>query len=106
MKVRRINTDWRVVKPFWIVLTMKQYLPLRDFEDITSALNFDTTDLHIVGGCDLYTTKAAGRDKKLYKDIENSLQTQFASAVKVSERLSPPQAESLAASLNLSRASP
>ncbi|KAF2087244.1 Maf1-domain-containing protein [Saccharata proteae CBS 121410] len=83
-----------------------EYLPLRDFEDATSALNFDTPDCHVVGGCDLYTTKAAGSDKKLYKNIESSLESQHESVLKLSASLSPPQAESLAASLNLSRASP
>ena len=83
-----------------------QYLPLRDFEDVTSALNFDTADCHVIGGCDLYTTKAAGSDKKLYKNIENSLESQYESLLRLSASLSPPQAESLAASMNLSRSSP
>ncbi|KAF2759010.1 Maf1-domain-containing protein [Pseudovirgaria hyperparasitica] len=83
-----------------------EYLPLRDFEDVTSALNFTTPDCHVVGGCDLYTTKAAGSDKKLYKSIENTLETQHASLLRLSASLSPPQQESLADSLNLSRSSP
>lgn len=73
---------------------------------MTSALNFDTADCHVIGGCDLYTTKAAGSDKKLYKDIENSLEAQYESLLRLSASLSTPQAESLAASLNLSRSSP
>ena len=52
-----------------------QYLPLRDFDTVTNALNFSTPDCHVIGGCDVYTTKAAGGDKKLYKDIENSLES-------------------------------
>lgn len=83
-----------------------KYLPLRDFEDVTSALNFDTPDCHVIGGCDLYTTKAAGGDKKLYKNIEHSLESQHESVLRLSASLSPPQAESLAESLNLSRSSP
>ncbi|KAF2140589.1 uncharacterized protein K452DRAFT_299326 [Aplosporella prunicola CBS 121167] len=83
-----------------------KYLPLRDFEDATNALNFDTPDCHVVGGCDLYTTKAAGSDKKLYKNIESSLESQHESVLRLSASLSPPQAESLAGSLNLSRSSP
>ncbi|KAL0253044.1 RNA polymerase III-inhibiting protein maf1 [Diplodia seriata] len=83
-----------------------KYLPLRDFEDVTSALNFDTPDCHVIGGCDLYTTKAAGSDKKLYKTIEHSLESQHESVLRLSASLSPPQAESLAESLNLSRSSP
>lgn len=83
-----------------------QYLPLRDFDDVTNALNFDTADCHVVGGCDLYTTKAAGGDKKLYKDIEQSLESQYASLLSFSAALPPPQASAAAESLNLSRSSP
>ena len=73
---------------------------------MTNALNFDTADCHVVGGCDLYTTKAAGADKKLYKDIEHSLESQYASLLSFSAALSPPQAIAAADSLNLSRSSP
>lgn len=83
-----------------------QYLALRELEDVTSALNFETPDCHVIGGCDIYTTKAAGSDKKLYKSIENSLKTQYEQVVKLSISLSLPQSESLAESLNLSRSSP
>lgn len=71
---------------------------------MTSALNFDTPDCHAIGGCDLYTTKAAGTDKKLYKNIENSLESQHESMLRLSASLSPPHIEML--SLNLSRSSP
>lgn len=73
---------------------------------MTSALNFDTTDCHVVGGCDLYTTKAASADKKLYKNIEHSLESQYESLLRLSASLSPPNASSAALSLNLSRSSP
>lgn len=73
---------------------------------MTSALNFDTPDCHVVGGCDLYTTKAAGSDKKLYKSIEHSLEAQYESLLRLSASLSPPQASSAASALNLSRSSP
>ncbi|KAI9734606.1 MAG: hypothetical protein M1834_002207 [Cirrosporium novae-zelandiae] len=83
-----------------------EFLPLREFDDVTEALNFDTADCHVRGGCDLYTTKAAGSDKKLYKDIENSLEAQYESHLRLCASLSPPAASSAAASLNLSRSSP
>ena len=73
---------------------------------MTSALNFTTPDLYILGGCDLYTTKAAGADKKLYKHIENDLEAQYASNVQFSRNLSPPQQDAMADSLNLERKSP
>ncbi|KAI1097535.1 repressor of RNA polymerase III transcription MAF1 [Jackrogersella minutella] len=83
-----------------------KFLPLRDFDVITSALNFSTAECRVKGGCDLYTTKAAGSDKKLYKSIENSLETQHAALIKFGASLSPPQRKEMAASLNLSRSSP
>lgn len=81
-------------------------MSLPDFDVVTNALNFDTPDCHVTGGCDLYTTKAAGSDKKLYKNIDRSLESQHAALLKFGASLSPPQRESLSASLNLSRSSP
>ncbi len=83
-----------------------QFVPNRDLDTVTSSLNFTTPDLHVVGGCDLYTTKAAGGDKKLYKNIENGLEAQYKSNLQFSHSLSPPQAHMMASSLNLSRSSP
>ncbi|KAI1439116.1 Maf1 regulator-domain-containing protein [Xylaria sp. CBS 124048] len=83
-----------------------KFLSLRDFDVITSALNFSTVDCKVTGGCDLYTTKAAGSDKKLYKSIECSLESQHAALLKFGASLSPPQRKEMAASLNLSRSSP
>jgi hypothetical protein len=78
----------------------------RDLDIVTSSLNFSTPDLDVIGGCDLYTTKAAGGDKKLYKNIENGLQEQHQAKLQFSRSLSPPQAQLMAPSLNLSRSSP
>jgi hypothetical protein len=84
-----------------------KFLPLRDFDDVTSALNFHTPDCKVIGGCDLYTTKAAGSDKKLYRNIENSLESQYESLLRLSASVSPPQDSSSGpSSLNLSRSSP
>jgi len=81
-------------------------MPNRDLDIVTSALNFSTPDLHVLGGCDLYTTKAAGSDKKLYKNISNGLESQYQSNLQFSHSLSPPQKDVLATSLNLTRSSP
>ncbi|TVY31211.1 Repressor of RNA polymerase III transcription [Lachnellula hyalina] len=81
-----------------------KFLPLRDFEMVTSALNFQHTDCQVIGGCDLYTTKAAGSDKKLYRNIENSLESQYESLLRLSESVSPEPSGQPA--LNLSRSSP
>nr|POF18586.1 repressor of rna polymerase iii transcription maf1 [Quercus suber] len=67
-----------------------KYLPLADFDTVNNALNFSTPDCHVIGGCDLYTTKAAGGDKKLYKNIDSQLETQYQSLVRLSTSLSPP----------------
>ncbi|KAL4817171.1 Maf1 regulator-domain-containing protein [Aspergillus spinulosporus] len=83
-----------------------KFLPLPEFEDVTSSLNFDTADCHIVGGCELYITKAPRSDRKLYKNIEQSLEAQYESVLRLSASLSPPTASDAAASLNLSRSSP
>ncbi|KAF3405408.1 AP-1 complex subunit sigma-1 [Talaromyces pinophilus] len=86
-----------------------EYLPLPQIEEVSNALNFDTPDLHVVGGCDLYITKAASDDRKLYNKIEQSLESQYESLLKLSASLSPPKASApnnVALSLNLSRSSP
>ena len=75
-------------------------------EGVATSLNFDTADCHIVGGCDVYTTKAARSDRKLYKNIEQSLEAQYESVLRLSASLSPPNASDAAATLNLSRSSP
>lgn len=59
-----------------------------------------------MGGCDLYTTKAARSDRKLYNHIEQSLEAQYESILRLSASLSPPNAHEAAEALNLSRSSP
>jgi len=51
-----------------------KYLDLCALHEVNLALNFDTQDTAIIGGCDLWTVKAAGSDKKLYKRIEKTLE--------------------------------
>ena len=85
---------------------LKQFMPTRELDIVSSALNFTTPDLHVLGGCDLYTTKAAGGDKKLTKTIENGLEAQYRSNLQFSQSLSPPQITQMASTLNLSRSSP
>ncbi|KAE8450741.1 hypothetical protein EG329_005654 [Mollisiaceae sp. DMI_Dod_QoI] len=82
-----------------------KFIPLRDFDDVSSALNFEAPDCHVIGGCDLYTTKAAGSDKKLYRNIENSLESQYESLLRLSASVSPPHDEG-PSPLNLTRSSP
>ncbi|KAI5820192.1 Maf1 regulator-domain-containing protein [Pyronema omphalodes] len=72
-----------------------KFLPLRKLDPINRALVFDTPDSRIVGGCEIYTTKAAGADKKLYKSISNTLSSRYESDLRLSESLSPPHSSSL-----------
>ncbi|GMM33092.1 RNA polymerase III-inhibiting protein [Saccharomycopsis crataegensis] len=44
-----------------------------DIELVNQALQFETADCRIQGGCDLFSTRPAGSDKKLYKIIDNHL---------------------------------
>ena len=88
------------------MLTQYKYMQNRNFDVVTSSLNFSTPDMDVVGGCDLYTTKAAGNDKKLQKNIEHELEEQHKSNLQFSKSLSPPQAQMMSDSLNLSRSSP
>ncbi|KAK9474334.1 Maf1 regulator-domain-containing protein [Dipodascopsis tothii] len=67
-----------------------KFVEVQDLEVINSALDFDTPDCHVIGGCDLYTTKAAGTDKKLYKSINKHLHSMHQDNVLLSSSLSPP----------------
>ncbi|KAF0328968.1 AP-1 complex subunit sigma-1 [Colletotrichum gloeosporioides] len=74
-----------------------EYLPLQDFDAVTGALNFNTPDCNVTGGCDLYTTKSTGSDKKLYKNIDKDLSSQHAALLKLGASLSPPDREAMLA---------
>ncbi|KAL1835798.1 hypothetical protein VTJ49DRAFT_6042 [Mycothermus thermophilus] len=101
--LQNVTVNQRISNPGFFKM---KYLSLPAFDLVTSALNFDTPDCHVTGSCDLYTTKAAGSDKKLYKNIQQSLESQHAALVKFGASLSLPQRDSMAASLNFSRSSP
>lgn len=80
-----------------LISAKMKYLPVQDFEAVTSALNFNTPDCNVTGGCDLYTTKSTGSDKKLYKTIDKDLNTQHAALLKLGASLSPPDREHMLA---------
>lgn len=54
----------------------RQYIPLRDFDVVTNALNFTTADLHVIGGCDVYSIKGKDVTKSIEKDVESSLEAE------------------------------
>ncbi|KAK9449215.1 Maf1 regulator-domain-containing protein [Limtongia smithiae] len=68
-----------------------KFIEIQDLEQINAALEFDTPDCKVIGGCDIYTTKAAGGDKKLYKSIDKQLNAALhTDALALSASLSPP----------------
>ncbi|KAH7132221.1 Maf1 regulator-domain-containing protein [Dendryphion nanum] len=83
-----------------------KYLDLCALHEVNLALNFDTQDSAVIGGCDLYTTKAAGGDKKLYKRIEKTLEDRYAELKAAVDRMSPESAAKFANQLNLERQTP
>lgn len=74
-----------------------KYLPIQDFDAVTGALNFNAPDCNVTGGCDLYTTKSTGSDKKLYKSIDHDLTSQHEALLKLGASLSPPDREAMIA---------
>lgn len=47
-----------------------KYIDEFDIDLVNQALTFNTTDMHIQGTCDLFTTKPVGSDRKLYKTLD------------------------------------
>lgn len=77
-----------------------KFLPLRQLDPINRALVFDTPDCRVVGGCEIYTTKAAGGDKKLYKNILNTLSSRYEADLRLSQSLSTCNSSASAATDN------
>ncbi|KAL5629758.1 hypothetical protein BROUX41_001364 [Berkeleyomyces rouxiae] len=75
-----------------------KYLPLSGFDTVTSALNFNTPDCNVTGGCDLYTTKTTGSDKKLYKTIDRDLSSHQEELLRLGASLSPPESDAIISS--------
>ncbi|USP78192.1 hypothetical protein yc1106_05466 [Curvularia clavata] len=87
------------------IATMK-YLDLCALHEVNLALNFDTQDTAIIGGCDLWTVKAAGSDKKLYKRIERTLEERHKDLLSAVAGLSEQSAAQFAGQLDISRDTP
>lgn len=83
-----------------------QYLDLCALHEVNLALNFDTQDTAIIGGCDLWTIKAAGSDKKLYKRIERTLEERHKDLLSAVAGLSEQSAAQFADQLDVSRDTP
>ena len=52
-----------------------KFIDESDVERVNQTLNFETADCKITGGCDIYTTKPIASDKKLYKTIDQHLES-------------------------------
>ncbi|KAL6708600.1 RNA polymerase III-inhibiting protein maf1 [Coniothyrium glycines] len=83
-----------------------KYLDLCALHEVNLALNFDTLDTAIIGGCDLWTVKAAGSDKKLYKRIEKTLEERHQDLLAAVAGLSEQSAAQFKDSLNTARDTP
>ncbi|KAF1849479.1 uncharacterized protein K460DRAFT_376100 [Cucurbitaria berberidis CBS 394.84] len=83
-----------------------EYLDLCALHEVNLALNFDTQDTAIIGGCDLWTVKAAGSDKKLYKRIEKTLEERHKELLSAVAGLSEQSAAQFADQLNIARDTP
>lgn len=82
-----------------------KYLDLSTLHEVDAALNFDTPDTAILGGCDVWTTKAAGSDKKLYKRIETTLEERHQKHLSAIAALDPAAAAQFSG-LNVNRETP
>ncbi|KAF3127615.1 RNA polymerase III-inhibiting protein maf1 [Orbilia oligospora] len=71
-------------------LFKKNYGRHEGIDAINLDLNFSTSDCCVFGGCDLYTTKATGSDKRLLRSITDSIETKFEADARLSASLSPP----------------
>ncbi|KAH9867176.1 hypothetical protein IAQ61_007768 [Plenodomus lingam] len=83
-----------------------KYLDLCALHEVNLALNFDTQDTAIIGGCDLWTIKAAGSDKKLYKRIEKTLEERYQDLLSAVAGLSESSAAQFKDQLNIARETP
>ncbi|KAF2643736.1 hypothetical protein P280DRAFT_392849 [Massarina eburnea CBS 473.64] len=83
-----------------------EYLDLCALHEVNLALNFDTPDTAIIGGCDVWTVKAAGSDKKLYKRIEKTLQERYDELLDAIANLDKTSVARFSGSLNMARETP
>jgi len=66
-----------------------KFLEISDFETISRGLSFEAQDCRVSGRCELFTTKAAGVDKKLYKQLERHLEARMQETLALARSLSP-----------------
>lgn len=59
---------------------------------ITLGLNFNTDQYHVIGGCDMYTTKPIQEDKRLYRELSAQITSECEAAKQRNKRYSDPEA--------------
>jgi len=67
-----------------------KFLELPSLDAINRILPYTTPEQMILARCELYTTKAAGHDKKLYKYLNKHLEERYLSDLALSQSISPP----------------
>lgn len=72
-----------------ILVVSNQFVDDPELEALNSALCFDTPESRILGGIDLFTTKPAGTDKKLFKAIDKHLYLQFQESQSYHDQILP-----------------
>lgn len=83
-----------------------KYIDEFDIDLVNQALTFNTTDMHIQGTCDLFTTKPVGSDRKLYKTLDklynpnDNEATAFDNSNSIDRQLIKPQRQNSSSSLN------
>ncbi|QDS76135.1 hypothetical protein FKW77_007008 [Venturia effusa] len=83
------------------MLTVRQYMPLRNFDIVDAALNFENEGVIIEGGCDLFTCKPTKDDKKLEFKLENELDEDYQRSLRMAVAFA--QSESVRKSSSNSR---
>lgn len=67
-----------------------KFLEISELDAVQQLLNFETEDCRVYGKCELYTTKAVGEDRKLYKSIDKHLEQKCLEDANLSKSCSPP----------------
>jgi len=67
-----------------------KFLELPSLDAINRSLSYTTPEQQVFARCELYTTKAAGLDKKLYKYLNKHLEERYLSDLALSQSISTP----------------
>lgn len=71
-----------------------KFLELPCLDSINRNLSYTTPEQQVFARCELYTTKSAGLDKKLYKFLNKHIEERYLNDLALSQSLSPPSPQS------------